>query len=105
MCGINAHHERTVAKLGQFQTRGCSETGFTYAAFSAEQQNPHTNIVLQTRIQLLGYSGVARSEFARQEWPPRTQRRMRSEEHTSELQSHSDLVCRLLLEKKKKNNK
>src|SRR5215211_8893741 len=28
--------------------------------------------------------------------PPR-----RSEEHTSELQSHSDLVCRLLLEKKK----
>src|SRR5260221_2275419 len=28
-------------------------------------------------------------------------RRRRSEEHTSELQSHSDLVCRLLLEKKK----
>src|SRR6266851_8748243 len=26
----------------------------------------------------------------------------RSEEHTSELQSHHDLVCRLLLEKKKK---
>src|SRR5438034_7828596 len=29
----------------------------------------------------------------------------RSEEHTSELQSHSDLVCRLLLEKKKKTSK
>src|SRR5438034_6472849 len=29
----------------------------------------------------------------------------RSEEHTSELQSHSDLVCRLLLEKKKNNKK
>src|SRR6266567_9235138 len=28
----------------------------------------------------------------------------RSEEHTSELQSQSNLVCRLLLEKKKKNN-
>src|SRR2546421_6469955 len=28
----------------------------------------------------------------------------RSEEHTSELQSRSDLVCRLLLEKKKNNN-
>src|SRR5260221_4259473 len=28
-------------------------------------------------------------------------RDIRSEEHTSELQSHSDLVCRLLLEKKK----
>src|SRR5437588_8768489 len=31
--------------------------------------------------------------------------RDRSEEHTSELQSHSDLVCRLLLEKKKKKEK
>src|SRR5947207_11453021 len=30
---------------------------------------------------------------------------MRSEEHTSELQSHSDLVCRLLLEKKKSHPK
>src|SRR5260221_5321579 len=29
---------------------------------------------------------------------------VRSEEHTSELQSHSDLVCRLLLEKKKKTS-
>src|SRR5947207_3793111 len=28
----------------------------------------------------------------------------RSEEHTSELQSHSDIVCRLMLEKKKYNN-
>src|SRR5438034_3753052 len=36
--------------------------------------------------------------------PPRTAPHvhLRSEEHTSELQSHSDLVCRLLLEKKKK---
>src|SRR5207237_4067304 len=31
--------------------------------------------------------------------------RMRSEEHTSELQSHLNLVCRLLLEKKKIHNK
>src|SRR5260221_9923510 len=29
----------------------------------------------------------------------------RSEEHTSELQSHSDIVCRLLLEKKKQKYK
>src|SRR5437667_5489733 len=32
-------------------------------------------------------------------------RQLRSEEHTSELQSHHDLVCRLLLEKKKKKKK
>src|SRR5260221_7761656 len=35
---------------------------------------------------------------------PVVRRDHRSEEHTSELQSHSDLVCRLLLEKKKKLN-
>src|SRR2546425_5058604 len=35
----------------------------------------------------------------------RSRRARRSEEHTSELQSLAYLVCRLLLEKKKKNNK
>src|SRR5207237_7752636 len=34
--------------------------------------------------------------------PSAPRRRRRSEEHTSELQSHLNLVCRLLLEKKKK---
>src|SRR4030066_1276093 len=35
-------------------------------------------------------------------WPPqRSSSKQRSEEHTSELQSHLNLVCRLLLEKKK----
>src|SRR5207237_9120441 len=37
-----------------------------------------------------------------QRFAPRVTRR--SEEHTSELQSHLNLVCRLLLEKKKKNS-
>src|SRR2546422_4189741 len=36
-------------------------------------------------------------------WCWRLQRGARSEEHTSELQSRLHLVCRLLLEKKKKN--
>src|SRR2546421_7082138 len=35
---------------------------------------------------------------------PQIHARLRSEEHTSELQSRSDLVCRLLLEKKKKTS-
>src|SRR2546430_12918025 len=34
----------------------------------------------------------------------RARRSLRSEEHTSELQSQSNLVCRLLLEKKKNNS-
>src|SRR5438067_10188016 len=38
----------------------------------------------------------------RQQGAPLTARVHRSEEHTSELQSRFDLVCRLLLEKKKK---
>src|SRR2546427_9134083 len=42
----------------------------------------------------LGHLMVSRQETAR-----------RSEEHTSELQSQSNLVCRLLLEKKKKKKK
>src|SRR5438067_8766628 len=38
-------------------------------------------------------------------WPGSASGLCRSEEHTSELQSRFDLVCRLLLEKKKKKNK
>src|SRR5436190_7606170 len=41
------------------------------------------------------------SWFAQAEHGGFYQAKARSEEHTSELQSHSDLVCRLLLEKKK----
>src|SRR5438034_3332397 len=41
---------------------------------------------------------TTRTAASRSAWSSR----VRSEEHTSELQSHSDLVCRLLLEKKKK---
>src|SRR5688572_32732908 len=37
--------------------------------------------------------------------PAAEQPQLRSEEHTSELQSQSNLVCRLLLEKKKKQQK
>src|SRR2546430_11267059 len=37
-------------------------------------------------------------------WLGRDQPDVRSEEHTSELQSQSNLVCRLLLEKKKTHN-
>src|SRR5947207_15797820 len=45
---------------------------------------------------LVGFPGEAEDDFRA------LLAEVRSEEHTSELQSHSDLVCRLLLEKKKK---
>src|SRR2546430_13390536 len=47
----------------------------------------------------VGGPGVRRRAIAQR---PRRRRIPRSEEHTSELQSQSNLVCRLLLEKKKK---
>src|SRR2546430_11240370 len=47
------------------------------------------------------------TEIEALELPPalRTRGRARSEEHTSELQSQSNLVCRLLLEKKKERGR
>src|SRR5262249_57880162 len=48
-------------------------------------------------------SAAVTSGFLRT-WPPLPlNNRLRSEEHTSELQSLTNLVCRLLLEKKKRN--
>src|SRR5438034_4045827 len=56
------------------------------------------------------FRSIASARYSRLRLTPRASscamsgaRIQRSEEHTSELQSHSDLVCRLLLEKKKKN--
>src|SRR5438132_3144396 len=61
------------------------------------------------RSTLFPYTTLFRSRARRHRARPRPsperlplpRRAARSEEHTSELQSHSDLVCRLLLEKKK----
>src|SRR5207247_10520112 len=46
-------------------------------------------------------SGFATDLLARRDAPADRWRNRRSEEHTSELQSRVDIVCRLLLEKKK----
>src|SRR6266849_10146872 len=61
------------------------------------------------RSTLFPYTTLFRSRSPGEPFPsdrcPATRRASRSEEHTSELQSRVDLVCRLLLEKKKKKNK
>src|SRR2546430_11927673 len=54
-------------------------------------------------LQLAADDDPVRSVARRQLEPGRVGLLQRSEEHTSELQSQSNLVCRLLLEKKKKN--
>src|SRR5260221_8458753 len=58
-------------------------TLFRSRAFPTGKAKP-AELALQLKAALASTSGI------------------RSEEHTSELQSHSDLVCRLLLEKKKR---
>src|SRR5437667_6351353 len=64
------------------------------------------------RSTLFPYTTLFRSHRARhcgRRWcdavRPTWGRTVRSEEHTSELQSHHDLVCRLLLEKKKRRSR
>src|SRR6266567_7938797 len=60
------------------------------------------------RSTLFPYTTLFRSPAPRRHWPCSsacTPGCRRSEEHTSELQSQSNLVCRLLLEKKKTKQK
>src|SRR5260221_5115490 len=67
---------------------------------------PYTTLFRSLR-RVLGRSGQVAdeadeaNEAGEQRVAQVAQQAARSEEHTSELQSHSDLVCRLLLEKKK----
>src|SRR5437879_10994197 len=76
--------------------------------------DPNSSLRLTTRREMLQQaSRLASGAFFAQLFPPSllrapgsryTQQASRSEEHTSELQSPMYLVCRLLLEKKKKKN-
>src|SRR5688572_32377696 len=77
---------------------------------------PYTTLFRSRRRQRYrGNAGEARRQVGQRHRPARRRcfaddqqmpaGALRSEEHTSELQSQSNLVCRLLLEKKKKNKK
>src|SRR2546426_2214324 len=69
---------------------------------------PYTTLFRSPRTRTRCTRGSTRSKVRRRSLPPsrrtldRVLPRVRSEEHTSELQSPCNLVCRLLLEKKKK---
>src|SRR2546430_5173700 len=77
---------------------------------------PYTTLFRSIRMILLFYQGPAntphrhdcilqhRRRYSRGMYKKRFCQRKRSEEHTSELQSQSNLVCRLLLEKKKQTH-
>src|SRR5699024_12623776 len=73
-----------------------------YARIAAERVDHVLELVGLTdrgRNKAQKWVGQASADYSRKEMP---QPPVRSEEHTSELQSRFDLVCRLLLEKKKK---
>src|SRR5260221_8248152 len=76
-----------------FRSRARSEAAHARAASAPAAQRPSVNAPAGDES--------CRGACARP--PVGRGARARSEEHTSELQSHSDLVCRLLLEKKKKH--
>src|SRR6266480_5268140 len=94
--GIGAEAER--------RTAGGNDRGLTAAAAARRARKiigiigpPIDQIVGLGRACEFGHIGLAEDDAA-----PAARSRARSEEHTSELQSHVNLVCRLLLEKKKK---
>src|SRR5438132_9354392 len=84
-----------------------ADTSLVYFFFLMVRRPPRSTLFPYTTLFRSGHaSGVLRSfvemgtKCSARHFQGRSKRR-RSEEHTSELQSHSDLVCRLLLEKKK----
>src|SRR5437773_9045018 len=63
---------------------------------------PYTTLFRSVPSARRGSRPAVRSRYRGPRWQTDSARPARSEEHTSELQSHHDLVCRLLLEKKNK---
>src|SRR2546430_6458558 len=66
---------------------------------------PYTTLFRSQKTDLPAAAGTLQRTHLLVRYDPRLAKpnRHRSEEHTSELQSQSNLVCRLLLEKKKNN--
>src|SRR5690242_21365385 len=68
---------------------------------SSRQTSPRLLKMASLSSSFSGAASMTTSQSCRSRCPPPDLRCARSEEHTSELQSHVNLVCRLLLEKKK----
>src|SRR5437588_12924275 len=85
-----------LTKLRLAGTRRCSRLEFVSSVF---RRGSRTSLVT-IQISIARSISLANGKHVLT-WPALSPT-ARSEEHTSELQSHSDLVCRLLLEKKKK---
>src|SRR5690625_5510733 len=81
--------------VAQVDVTGLVATAFDHFDSRAGDPHLHTHVVISNKVQTV-LDGKWRSLDGRpMQTPP-----LRSEEHTSELQSRGHLVCRLLLEKK-----
>src|SRR5437588_4127364 len=80
-------------------------TLFPYTTLFRSPSKRDDHPIARRRLSVTGCRGVVLLAESAGNAPPEDPEFVRSEEHTSELQSHSDLVCRLLLEKKKKKTK
>src|SRR5260370_8300445 len=80
-------------------------TPFRSAGHRRRHRGPGRNSTQATAVERgTGRSGIGTRRAAHGGGRERAQTAGRSEEHTSELQSHLNLVCLLLLEKKQMNN-
>src|SRR2546422_3553601 len=93
--GANVHHKgaeiANSTRLAASATCLAQRAGATITTRAASAG--HASSAVSTHWRYMGYRTAA---------PTTARTPMRSEEHTSELQSRLHLVCRLLLEKKKK---
>src|SRR5690606_25775549 len=97
--------EGNVAHLREFRDKNCTD-GFSHALWKQFAEMGFSGILIAEDEGGLGLghveAGVVLEEIGRNLTPsPFLTTAVRSEEHTSELQSRENLVCRLLLEKKK----
>src|SRR5438132_4742017 len=82
----------------QFSSSGSEATEFY--SLSLHDALPISSRRCRSRPCLVSERSRWRAHLTKGLWLACFRKGLRSEEHTSELQSHSDLVCRLLLEKK-----
>src|SRR5690606_42062304 len=89
----------------------CSVLSFVFPSvslfsffFLMIRRPPRSTLFPYTTLFRSSFSSVPTGRITHTMWVIFSVRRWRSEEHTSELQSRENLVCRLLLEKKKYSN-
>src|SRR5467141_1046052 len=97
--------DRRMAAGSPHPVRAPAHDALWLLANDSEQGTVGTDASRSYRAAAAGWHICAPSQIPVSCAPDRRHPRGRSEEHTSELQSHLNLVCRLLLEKKKKKQK